>query len=77
MLFHEPAIGIFQTNPVGMNSFSCSSATSQTNHLQPVEFRGIADGAEGFGNLGNGHNKNPLYTGDGELCSKEPDLCQL
>ena len=64
MLFHEPAIGIFPNKPVGMNSFSCSSCHIASKSFTAGRIQGIADGAEGFGNLGNGRNKNPLYTGD-------------
>ncbi|MGB5026372.1 MAG: cytochrome c peroxidase [Saprospiraceae bacterium] len=64
MLFHEPAIGILPNKPVGMTSFSCASCHIASKSFTAGRIQGIADGAEGFGILGNGRNKNPLYTGD-------------
>lgn len=64
MLFHEPAIGVLPNKPIGMNSFSCASCHIAKKSFTAGRIQGIADGAEGFGNLGNGRDKNPAYQGD-------------
>lgn len=64
MLFHEPAIGILPNKPEGMNGFTCSSCHIAKESFTAGRIQGIADGAVGFGESGEGRVKNPNYKGE-------------
>lgn len=64
MLFFETGLGLEPTYPVSKISYSCSSCHIPSRGFTAGRFQGIADGAIGFGDLGDGRYKNPLYSGD-------------
>ncbi len=64
MLFFETGIGLEAKNPVSLQTYSCSSCHIPERGFTAGRFQGIADGALGFGHLGDGRHKNPAYTGD-------------
>lgn len=64
MLFFETGLGLEPTYPVSKVAYSCSSCHIPSRGFTAGRFQGIADGAVGFGESGEGRSKNPLYTGD-------------
>ena len=64
LLFHETGLGLEPTNNVSKAAYSCSSCHNAERGFTAGRFQGIADGAVGFGESGEGRNKNPLYIGD-------------
>lgn len=52
MLFFETALAQKALNSVCMETYSCSSCHIPQKGFLPGRFQGIADGGEGFGNLG-------------------------
>ncbi|MFZ1677236.1 MAG: cytochrome c peroxidase [Saprospiraceae bacterium] len=64
LLFFETGIGLQPKYPVSMQAYSCSTCHIPSRGFTAGRFQGIADGAIGFGDHGEGRNKNPLYTGD-------------
>lgn len=64
MLFFETGLGLKPTYPVSNVSYSCSSCHVPVRGFTAGRFQGIADGAVGFGESGEGRTKNPLYLGD-------------
>lgn len=64
MLFFETGLGLEPTYPVSKVSYSCSSCHIPSRGFTAGRFQGIADGAMGFGESGEGRFKNTLYTGD-------------
>lgn len=64
MLFFETGLGLEPTYPVSKIAYSCSSCHIPSRGFTAGRFQGIADGAVGFGDSGEGRSKNPLYTGD-------------
>ncbi|HEX5625290.1 MAG TPA: cytochrome c peroxidase [Saprospiraceae bacterium] len=64
MLFHEPALGVLANKPEGMNTFSCASCHIAKKGFTAGRIQGIADGAFGFGQAGEGRSKFPSYHGD-------------
>lgn len=63
MLFHETGIGLMPDKPVSFQTYSCSSCHIAKKGFTAGRHQGIADGAIGFGELGEGRDKNPLYQG--------------
>ena len=63
MLFYETGIGLQPSYPVSKAAYSCSSCHIPARSFTAGRFQGIADGAVGFGNSGEGRTKNPLYDG--------------
>lgn len=64
MLFFETGLGLEPAYPVSKVTYSCSSCHIPSRGFTAGRFQGIADGAVGFGESGEGRTKNPLYTGD-------------
>lgn len=64
MLFYEPGIGLVGKNSTLRQTYSCSSCHVPENGFTPGRFQGVADGAIGFGRLGESRFKSPLYAGD-------------
>jgi cytochrome c peroxidase len=64
MLFFETGIALDPKNPVSMSTYSCSTCHVPEKSFTAGRFQGIADGAIGFGEHGEGRFKNPLYAGD-------------
>ena len=62
MLFYESAFGVEAKHTSGMATFSCSSCHLPTGGFRPNRVQGIADGAYGFGNNGEGRSKRLEYT---------------
>ena len=63
LLFFETGIGLEAKKPVSMATYSCSSCHIPEKNFTAGRFQGIADGGVGYGNLGNGREKNSLYDG--------------
>lgn len=63
MLFFETGIGLENKYPMSKAAYSCSSCHIPERGFTAGRFQGIADGALGFGELGDGRTKNPLYDG--------------
>jgi len=63
LLFFETGIGVQPKYPVSMQAYSCSSCHIPSRSFTAGRFQGIADGGVGFGNSGEGREKNPLYLG--------------
>lgn len=61
LLFFEPAFGIEAKHPEGMQTFTCSSCHVPAAGFRPNRHQGIADGALGFGENGEGREKYPFY----------------
>jgi cytochrome c peroxidase len=61
MLFFETALGIDANNPSGMQTFSCSSCHVPEAGFTPGSAQGIADGAVGFGQIGEGRSMSSEY----------------
>jgi cytochrome c peroxidase len=64
MLFFETGLGQQPFNPISRSTYSCSSCHLPERSFTAGRFQGIADGAIGFGESGEGRHKNPLYRGD-------------
>ena len=64
LLFFETGLGLEPTYPVSKVAYSCSSCHIPERSFTAGRFQGIADGAIGFGESGEGRNKNPLYLGE-------------
>jgi cytochrome c peroxidase len=62
LLFHEPAFGVEAKEISGMATFSCSSCHIVEAGFRPNRVQGIADGAVGFGTMGEGRIKNLEYS---------------
>ncbi len=63
LLFYETGIGLEPKYPVSKEAYSCSSCHIPSRSFTAGRFQGIADGALGFGESGEGRHKNPLYEG--------------
>lgn len=61
LLFFEPAFGLEAKHPEGMQTFTCSSCHVPAAGFRPNRHQGIADGALGFGENGEGREKYPFY----------------
>ncbi len=64
MLFYETGIGLKAKDGSSMATYSCSSCHVPASSFTAGRFQGIADGALGFGEHGEGRVKNPIYSGD-------------
>ncbi len=64
LLFFETGLALEPTYPVSKGAYSCSSCHVPERSFTAGRFQGIADGAVGFGENGEGRNKNPQYAGD-------------
>ncbi len=64
MLFFEPGLGVEAKYSVSKVSYSCSSCHVPERGFTAGRFQGIADGAFGFGRMGDGRSKLPNYHGD-------------
>lgn len=64
LLFFEPAFGVEPKHPEGMQTFTCSSCHVPAAGFRPNRHQGIADGALGFGQKGEGREKYPFYSDD-------------
>jgi cytochrome c peroxidase len=64
MLFFETGIGLKPNNAISKQTYSCSSCHIPAIGFTAGRFQGVADGAVGFGDHGEGRSKNPAYTGD-------------
>ena len=64
LLFYETGLGLEPKYSVSKVAYSCSSCHIPQRSFTAGRFQGIADGALGFGESGEGRTKNPLYTGD-------------
>ncbi len=64
MLFFEPGIGLVGKNALLRQTYSCSSCHVPSKGFTPGRLQGIADGAIGFGNSGEGRFKSTYYLGD-------------
>jgi len=64
LLFYETGLGLEPKKLVSKAAYSCSSCHVPNRGFTAGRFQGIADGALGFGEHGEGRNKNPLYIGD-------------
>lgn len=64
MLFFETGLGLESKNPVSKGTYSCSSCHVPQRGFTAGRFQGIADGALGFGESGEGRTKHPLYDGE-------------
>lgn len=63
MLFFETGIGLEPKYPVSKEAYSCSTCHIPERGFTAGRFQGIADGAVGFGQSGEGRRKNPQYQG--------------
>lgn len=63
LLFFETGIGVLPKKQMSMETYSCSSCHIVEKSFTAGRFQGIADGAVGFGNLGDGRTINPSYDG--------------
>lgn len=64
MLFFETGIAMNAKKSESMGSYSCSSCHIPEKAFTSGRFQGIADGALGFGNHGEGRAINPNYEGN-------------
>jgi cytochrome c peroxidase len=64
MLFYETGIGLAGNNSALKGTYSCSSCHIPSMGFTPGRFQGIADGAFGFGDHGEGREISPAYAGD-------------
>lgn len=64
MLFFETGLALENRYPISKISYSCSSCHVPSQGFTAGRFQGIADGAIGFGDHGEGRTKIPLYAGD-------------
>ncbi|MFN8279199.1 MAG: cytochrome c peroxidase [Saprospiraceae bacterium] len=63
MLFFETGLAQEAKKSVSFNTYSCSSCHIPEKNFTAGRVQGIADGAIGFGRLGELRHKNPLYDG--------------
>ncbi len=61
LLFFETAFGVEPVHPEGLQTFSCASCHVPAAGFRPNRHQGIADGALGFGEKGEGREKYPFY----------------
>lgn len=61
LLFFEPAFAVEAKQSKALNTFSCSSCHIPSQGFRPGRVQGIADGAFGFGQHGEGRAKYPEY----------------
>jgi cytochrome c peroxidase len=66
LLFHEPAFSVEAKRPGSMMTFTCASCHIAEAGFRPNRVQGIADGALGFGQNGEGRFKNGNYA-DAEI----------
>jgi len=64
MLFFETGLALENRYPISKISYSCSSCHVPSQGFTAGRIQGIADGAIGFGDHGEGRTKIPLYAGD-------------
>ena len=64
MLFFETGLGLEPFKAVSRATYSCASCHIPERSFTAGRFQGIADGALGFGQSGEGRHKSPLYTGN-------------
>lgn len=64
LLFFETGLGLEANRDVLVGTYSCSSCHVPGRSFTAGRFQGIADGAIGFGQSGEGRSKHPLYAGD-------------
>lgn len=64
LLFFETGLALEAKYPVSQVAYSCSSCHIPQRSFTAGRFQGIADGALGFGESGEGRYKHPLYQGD-------------
>ncbi|MEO7174931.1 MAG: cytochrome c peroxidase [Saprospiraceae bacterium] len=64
MLFFETGLGLENKYPSSKISYSCGSCHVPARSFTAGRFQGIADGAVGFGQTGEGRTKSPYYQGD-------------
>jgi cytochrome c peroxidase len=64
LLFFETGIGLFPKKNASNQAYSCSSCHVPSRNFTAGRFQGIADGAVGFGESGEGRYKNGIYLGD-------------
>lgn len=64
LLFYETGLGVEPKYPASMETYSCSSCHVPSRGFTAGRFQGIADGALGFGQSGEGRTKHPIYLGD-------------
>jgi len=64
MLFYETGIGLVGHDGALKQTYSCSSCHIPSMGFTPGRFQGIADGAVGFGDHGEGRHKSELYLGE-------------
>ncbi|MBK7872665.1 MAG: hypothetical protein IPJ74_19295 [Saprospiraceae bacterium] len=64
MLFFEPGLGLENKYAPSKGTYSCASCHLPERGFTAGRFQGIADGAMGFGDSGEGRFKNPIYLGD-------------
>ncbi|MEZ4984149.1 MAG: cytochrome c peroxidase [Saprospiraceae bacterium] len=62
LLFFETALGIDAVHTSGMQTYSCASCHVPSAGFMPGRMQGIADGAVGFGNNGEGRGMSSDYT---------------
>lgn len=64
MLFFETGLAQESFNDYSTSTYSCATCHIPERGFTAGRFQGIADGAVGFGNSGEGRYKSPLYSGD-------------
>lgn len=64
MLFFETALGIDANNPSGIQTYSCATCHVPAAGFTPGNSQGIADGAVGFGQNGEGRSMSSDYNED-------------
>lgn len=64
LLFHETALGRDGLNPAMIRTFSCSSCHVADAAFTAGAAQGLADGAVGFGQAGNGRRVSDLFEDD-------------
>lgn len=64
MLFFETGLALEPFNSTSRFTYSCGSCHIPSRSFTAGRFQGIADGALGFGDSGEGRHKNPIYTGN-------------
>ncbi len=63
LLFFETGLGLQPHYPISKQTYSCATCHIPSRGFTAGRFQGIADGAIGFGDHGEGRNINPQYTG--------------
>ncbi len=61
LLFYETGLGQLALRPEGKETFSCATCHVPEAGFTPNNIQGVADGAVGFGNLGEGRHMMPTY----------------